>query len=107
MEANMTITKANFEEEVIKSEKPVLVDFWATWCSPCQMQGPIVEQLAQETSDFIVGKVNIDEEMELADKYGITAIPSLLIFKNGKCVDTLVGYQTKDQLLEAMSKYTK
>ena len=85
----------------------VLVDFWATWCMPCQMQGPVIEQLEKETDSFCVGKVNVDEEPELQMKYGISSIPSLLIFKNGECVNTLVGFHTKEQLIEEMSKYTQ
>ena len=77
----MQIKSSDFEEKVIKSSKPVLVDFWATWCMPCQMQGPVIEQLEKETDSFCVGKVNVDEEPELQMKYGISSIPSLLIFK--------------------------
>ena len=103
----MQIKSSDFEEKVIKSSKPVLVDFWATWCMPCQMQGPVIEQLEKETDSFYVGKVNVDEEPELQMKYGISSIPSLLIFKNGECVNTLVGFHTKEQLIEEMSKYTQ
>lgn len=103
----LTINTANFEEKVIKSDKPVLIDFWATWCGPCQMQGPVIEQLADEVKDFYVGKVNVDEETELQMKYDISSIPSLLIFKNGECVKTLVGFHTKEQILQEMAGIVK
>ena len=101
----MIITTSNFEEKVLKYEKPVIVDFWATWCGPCQMQGPIIEELASETTDFEVGKLNVDEEMALAQKYRVAAIPTLLVFKGGECVETLVGFHSKEQILEVMQKY--
>lgn len=103
----LTINTANFEEKVIKSDKPVLVDFWATWCGPCQMQGPVIEQLADEAKDFYVGKVNVDQEPELQMKFDISSIPSLLIFKNGNCVKTLVGFHTKEQILQEMTEIIK
>lgn len=103
----MVINSGNFEEKVIKSDKPVLVDFWASWCIPCQQQGPVIEQLAAETTDFYVGKVNVEEETELQMKFGISSIPSLLIFKDGKCVKTLIGFHSKEQILEEMSGYIR
>ncbi|HBA97210.1 MAG TPA: thioredoxin [Lachnospiraceae bacterium] len=103
----LVIKSDNFEEKVIKSSKPVLVDFWATWCGPCQMQGPVIEQLADEAKDFYVGKVNVDEEPDLQMRYGISSIPSLLIFNNGECVKTLVGFHTKEQILNEMSGIIK
>ncbi len=98
--AEITITNANFEEEVIKSDKPVLLDFWATWCGPCMMLGPIVKEISDERSDVKVGKVNVDEEPALANMFGIQSIPTLIYFKDGKAVDTSVGYVPKEKILE-------
>ena len=98
----VTITSANFEEEVLKSDKPVLVDFWATWCGPCKMLGPIVEEIANENDDIKVGKVNVDEEMELAKQFGIMSIPTLLVFKNGELVNQSVGLQGKESILSLL-----
>ncbi len=93
------ITTQNFEEEVLKSEKPVLVDFWAIWCGPCKMIAPVIEEVAEEYSDKIkVGKINVDEEMELAIKYGITSIPTLLLFKGGEVVKKTLGYMSKEEV---------
>ena len=93
------ITTKNFDEEVLKSEKPVLVDFWAIWCGPCKMIAPIIEDVAEEYSDKIkVGKINVDEEMELAMKYGITSIPTLLLFKGGEVVKKTLGYMSKEEV---------
>ena len=96
------ITTANFETEVLKSEKPVLIDFWATWCGPCMRQGPIVEELAEE--GYAVGKVDVDQEPELAQKYRIMSIPSILVFKNGKVAASTVGVQPKAALKELLNK---
>lgn len=90
-----TITAQNFEE-VLKSDKPVLVDFWATWCGPCMRQGPIVEALAED--GYAVGKVDVDQEPGLAQKFGVMNIPTLIIFKNGKEAERLVGLTSKDKL---------
>ncbi len=99
--AEITITTANFEEEVLKSELPVLVDFWATWCGPCRMVGPIVSEIAEEYDGKIkVGKVNVDEEMALATKFGITGIPTLLVFKNGEVVNQQIGFAPKEDLVK-------
>ncbi|MEE1056038.1 MAG: thioredoxin [Acutalibacteraceae bacterium] len=99
------ITKSNFNELVINNKGLALVDFWAVWCGPCQMQAPIIEELAKELDDVTVGKVNVDEQQELAVEYGISSIPTIILFKNGKVVDTLVGYQAKDSLINLIEKY--
>ena len=96
------ITKDNFGSVVNQNEKPVLVDFWAPWCGPCQMLGPIVEEIAAERSDIIVGKVNVDEEMELAKQFRIVSIPTVIVLKNGEKVATSIGYKPKDDLLKLL-----
>lgn len=98
----MKITKDNFQQEVLDSEKPVLIDLWAEWCGPCRMMGPVVEEVAAERSDIKVGKINVDEENELAAQFGIMSIPSLLLFKNGKVAAQTVGFQPKAQLLSIL-----
>ena len=99
--AEVIFTKDNFEAEVINCDKPVLVDFWATWCGPCMMLSPIVEEIANELSGTVkVGKVNVDEEGELAVKFGITSIPTLMVFKNGQVTNTAVGYRTKEEIIK-------
>jgi thioredoxin 1 len=91
------LTSANYEDEVVKSEIPVLVDFWATWCGPCRMIAPIIEEISEEYQGKLkVCKVNVDEEEELAIKFGITSIPTLLLFKGGKVVKKTLGYMPKD-----------
>lgn len=100
--AEITITNANFEEEVLKSDKPVLLDFWATWCGPCMMLGPIVAEIAEERSDIKVGKVNVDDEPVLANMFGIQSIPMLIYFKDGKAVDSSIGYVPKEKILEML-----
>ena len=97
-----TLTNSNFEEEVVKSDVPVLVDFWATWCGPCRMIAPEVEAIAEEYDGKIkVGKVNVDEEEELAIKFGVSSIPTLILFKDGAPVAKSIGYKTKEALIDA------
>lgn len=98
--AEITLTQENFEQEVLKSDKPVLVDFWATWCGPCKMLAPIVAEIAEERTDIKVGKVNIDEQYDLAVKYHITSIPTLMLFDGGQAMGTLVGYRPKESIEE-------
>ena len=95
----ITITKENFEQEVLNSEKTVLVDFWAPWCGPCRMLSPIVDEVAEERTDIKVGKINIDEQEELTAQFGVMTIPTLLVFKGGKVVNQSVGVKPKAQVL--------
>lgn len=96
----ITLTNENFENEVINSEKPVLVDFWASWCGPCRMVSPIVDEIAEEVSSIKVGKVNVDEQQSIAAKYEVMSIPTLILFKGGTPVKKTVGALPKPQLLD-------
>ena len=99
------VTEKNFDEVVEKSEMPVLVDFWAPWCGPCQMLGPIIEDLVGEFDDVKICKVNVDEEGALAQEYEIMSIPCVHIFKNGEIVETLIGAQAKESYRAAIQKH--
>ena len=99
----LTITNQNFEQEVLKSDKKVLVDFWASWCGPCRMLSPIIDEVAKSTDKVKVGKVNVDEEEDLAAAFGISSIPALFLVKDGKVVKKTLGYQG----LEALKEFVK
>lgn len=100
--ATVKITKDNFEAEVLQADKPVLVDFWAVWCGPCQMVGPILEEISDERDDLVVGKVNVDEEQELAAKFGVMSIPTMILFKNGEAAGKIVGAMPKEEILKVL-----
>ena len=95
----ITITKENFEEEVLKSDKPVLLDFWASWCGPCRMIAPTIEEIAEENDTMKVGKINVDDERDLSLQFGIESIPTLIVMKDGKIVNKGVGAMPKDNIL--------
>ncbi|KAI4442712.1 MAG: thioredoxin [Ruminococcus sp.] len=100
--AVLKITAQNFEQEVLQSDKPVLVDFYADWCGPCKMMAPVIEEIAEEADDIKVGKLNIDNEMEIAQKYGVMSIPTLIVFKNGEEVKRDLGAKPKKAVLDML-----
>lgn len=100
--AIIDLTKENFQAEITKSDKPVLVDFWAVWCGPCQMMAPILHELETEMPDVQIGKVNVDEQMDLARQFRVASIPTLIIFKNGQEVQRMVGVTSKEELKDAL-----
>ncbi|MDO5145777.1 MAG: thioredoxin [Eubacteriales bacterium] len=102
--ALLHITEKNFDAEVIQSDKPVLIDFWAAWCGPCQMLSPIIEQVAEEVDDVKICKVNVDKEPALASRFGVMSIPTLVVMEKGKVVNQSVGYIGKDEVLALIGK---
>lgn len=104
--SEVIINKSNFENEVINADKPVLLDFWASWCGPCKMLSPVLSEIADEYADVLkVAKVNVDDEPELAMKFKVSSIPMLVLFKNGKIISTSVGYRPKDEILNELKLY--
>ncbi|MDD5806391.1 MAG: thioredoxin [Eggerthellales bacterium] len=102
--SEVVITAENFQAQVLQSEKPVLIDFWATWCGPCMMLGPIVAEIAREHPELKVCKVNVDEQPALASAFGVSSIPMIAVIKDGKLTAKTVGYQPKEQLLALLEK---
>ena len=100
--AIIDLTKENFQAEITKADKPVLVDFWAVWCGPCQMMAPILHELEAEMPDVQIGKVNVDEQMDLARQFRVVSIPTLINFKNGQEVQRMVGVTSKEELKDAL-----
>ena len=100
--ALLKINNENFESEVLKSDKTVLLDFFADWCGPCQMLAPVLAEIAEEREDIVVGKINVDEEMQLALKFGVESIPMIAVIKDGKLVNKSVGFKPKEQILELL-----
>ena len=99
----MNINKNNFHEEVMNSEKPVLIDFWAPWCGPCRMVVPIIDEIAAEHPEYKIVKVNVDEEVELASRFGVASIPTLVVMQNGMDVERSVGARPKNQILDMLA----
>jgi thioredoxin 1 len=97
------ITKENFENEVLKSDRPVLLDFWASWCGPCRMVSPIIDEIAEETTDKKVCKINVDEQPELAQAFGVMSIPTLVVMKDGEVVGQSVGVKSKEAILQMLN----
>ena len=100
--AVLPITKDNFEQEVLKADKPVLLDFWASWCGPCRMVSPVIDAIAQEREDIVVGKINVDEQPELAMSFQVMSIPTLIVMKDGKVVNKSMGAQPKQAILNLL-----
>ena len=103
--ATVAVTDATFESEVVNSDKPVLVDFWAPWCGPCRMVGPVLEEISDENDDFKIVKVNVDENQQYAGKLGVFNIPTMIIYKGGEPVDKLVGAMPKQQILDRITPH--
>jgi thioredoxin 1 len=99
------INEENFEEEVLKSKDAILVDFFATWCGPCQMLGPVLEKIANSRADFNIAKIDVDQMPELAIKYGVEVVPTMVIFKDGKVMKTMEGVRSENEIVDEMSKY--
>lgn len=100
----LTVTKDNFDKEILGADKTVLLDFWATWCGPCQMIAPTIHEIATENPDILVGKVDVDKEPYLAQMFGIVSIPTLMVIKNSEVVEQIVGLVKKEKILEALGK---
>ena len=100
--AAVTITNENFEEVVLKADKPVLVDFWASWCAPCRMLSPIVDEIGEESVDVVVGKINVDEQQELAARFKVASIPTLLVFEKGEVKNKSVGVISKAEIIKLL-----
>lgn len=100
--STINVNKKSFEQEVLNSDKPVLMDFWAPWCGPCRMVGPVLEEIAEERPDIKVVKINVDEEQALAAQFGVMSIPTLSVMKNGEIVNTAVGARPKEQILSML-----
>ncbi len=98
----LNITKNNFQQEVMESDKPVLLDFWASWCGPCRMVSPIVDEIAEETPAIKVGKVNVDEQRELAAQFNVMSIPTLVVIKDGKIANQMLGARSKQEIIEML-----
>lgn len=101
--AALHVTKENFEQEVLQAKQPVLVDFWAEWCGPCQMLLPTIEELADEVKDAKICKVNVDEQPELAERYGVMSIPTLVVIKDGKTLNKVMGVRTKEEIQQMLN----
>lgn len=101
--STLKINKENFEEEVLKSDKPVLLDFWATWCGPCKMVSPIIDEITRENTNIKVVKINVDEQPELAGAFGVMSIPTLAVMKDGKIIKSLIGAKPKSAILKMLA----